>query len=107
LDAVDRVNRRLRGDGGLPASSPQSAIRNPQSAVAGATPLVALGTSTGGPLALAAVLGCLPADFPAAVLMVQHIDPEHARALADWLQARARLPVRIAVGGERPQPGVA
>jgi chemotaxis response regulator CheB len=112
LDAVDRVNRRLRGergsragDSGVQEANPQSAIRSPQSSAA--VPLVALGTSTGGPLALATVLGALPADFPAPVLIAQHIDAEHARCLADWLQGRTRLTVRAAVGGERPQPGVA
>jgi chemotaxis response regulator CheB len=112
LDAVDRVNRRLHREGGPPTAdaaptsgNPQSAIRNSQSR--DAVPLVALGTSTGGPLALAAVLGALPANFPAPVLIAQHIDAEHARGLADWLQGRARIAVRPALGGERPQPGVA
>src|SRR5207253_4614803 len=68
-------------------------------------PLVALGTSTGGPLALATILGELPADFPAAVLVVQHIGAEHAPCLTTWLQARSRLPVRTACAGDRPEPG--
>jgi len=69
------------------------------------TCLVALGTSTGGPLALSTILSELPADFPAPVLIVQHIGAEHASCLTAWLQARARLPVRTAVAGDRPQPG--
>jgi two-component system, chemotaxis family, response regulator WspF len=105
LEAVDRVNRRLRPDAAGPAPEAQPAPRRPQAGKA--VPLVALGTSTGGPLALAAALGALPADFPAAVLLVQHLDPEYVPSLADWLQARTRLAVRIARGGERPQPGVA
>src|SRR5207253_6965275 len=59
----------------------------------------------GGPLALATILGELPADFPAAVLIVQHIGAEHASCLAGWLQARSRLPVRTALAGDRPEPG--
>ena len=67
--------------------------------------LVGLGVSTGGPDALAAVLGALPVGFPAAVLVVQHIAAEYAPGLADALTPRCRLPVRIARGGDIPQPG--
>ncbi len=40
--------------------------------LAGQVPIVAIGASAGGPLAVAAVLGGLPAAFPAAVALVQH-----------------------------------
>jgi chemotaxis response regulator CheB len=105
LDAVERVNRHLRRDTAGPTADAGPVPRSPPAGKA--APLVALGASTGGPLALAAALGALPADFPAAVLLVQHIDPDCAPTLAGWLQARTRLAVRTALGGERPQPGVA
>src|SRR5262245_50951315 len=54
-------------------------------------PLLALGSSTGGPEALAQILGDLPADFPAGVVIVQHIAADFAPSLAVWLQGRARL----------------
>jgi chemotaxis response regulator CheB len=59
-------------------------------------PIVALGASTGGPQALAQVISHLPADFPGAVLIAQHVDNQFAPALADWLQHHSALPVRIA-----------
>jgi two-component system response regulator WspF len=59
-------------------------------------PIVAIGASTGGPQALAQVISHLPADFPAAVLIAQHVDHQFAPALADWLQHHSALPVRIA-----------
>jgi two-component system response regulator WspF len=68
-------------------------------------PLVALGASTGGPEALAQILGALPAGLPAAVVVVQHIAAEFAPSLAAWLQGRTRLPVRLAAAGEAPAPG--
>ncbi len=108
LEAVDRVNRRLRRPCD-PAPAPPAPDRRADAvplARTTAVPLVALGTSTGGPLALAAILGALPADFPAPVLVAQHIDAEHASALISWLQARSRLEVRAARRGEPPQPGV-
>ncbi len=68
--------------------------------------LVAIGVSTGGPDALAAVLSALPANFSAAVLVAQHIAAEYAPGLADALRPRCRLPVHIARSGDVPQPGV-
>jgi two-component system response regulator WspF len=59
-------------------------------------PIVAIGASTGGPQALAKVLSSLPANFPGAVLIAQHVDAHFAPALAAWLQQHCVLPVRIA-----------
>jgi two-component system response regulator WspF len=69
-------------------------------------PLVCIGTSAGGPAALARLLSGLPADFPAAIVIVQHVDAQFARGLADWLASHAKLPVRLAEEGDRLQPGV-
>jgi two-component system response regulator WspF len=68
-------------------------------------PLVALGASTGGPEALARLLGGLPADLPAAVVIAQHIAAEFAPSLATWLQGRTPLRVRVATPGAGPVPG--
>jgi two-component system response regulator WspF len=51
------------------------------------------------------VLAHLPADFPAAVVVVQHVDAQFASGLADWLDGQTRLPVRLAREGDRPEPG--
>jgi two-component system response regulator WspF len=69
-------------------------------------PLVAIGTSTGGPEALAAVLEQLPVAFPAPVVVVQHISAEFVPNLVVWLQGRCRLAVEAARPGGRPRPGV-
>jgi two-component system chemotaxis response regulator CheB len=68
--------------------------------------LVAVGTSTGGPPALVAILAALPADFPLPILLVNHIAPSFAASFVDWLGGYVRLPVRAARDGEpAPQPG--
>lgn len=67
--------------------------------------LVAIGASAGGPSALAKVLGALPARFPAAVVIVQHVDEQFAPSLANWLQSQTALPVRLAEFADRPQTG--
>jgi two-component system response regulator WspF len=69
-----------------------------------APPLLALGSSTGGPEALAQVLSDLPGDLPAAVVIVQHIAADFAPSLAAWLQGRTRLRVSIASAGNEPKP---
>lgn len=71
----------------------------------GRVPLLALGASTGGPQALARVLASLPAELPAAVLIVQHIDGEFSSGLVEWLATHSALPVQLARRGETPLAG--
>ncbi|MFK8331642.1 chemotaxis response regulator protein-glutamate methylesterase [Pseudomonas sp. BJa5] len=67
--------------------------------------LVAIGSSAGGPAALEVLLKGLPRDFPAAIVLVQHVDQVFAAGMADWLSSASGLPVRLACEGEAPQPG--
>ena len=69
-------------------------------------PLLLIGSSTGGPDALATVLSTLPPDFPGAVVIAQHIAAEFAPSLAEWLGAHCRLPVRTARMGDTPSVGI-
>jgi two-component system response regulator WspF len=68
--------------------------------------LVVVGSSAGGPSALAAVLRPLPHDFPAAVVVVQHIDAEFAPSMASWLSEQTAMTVRIARERDKPGPGI-
>lgn len=73
---------------------------------AGAAPaLVAVGSSTGGPQALAQILGALPANYPVPVLCVQHIATGFMTSLVDWLASHCKLKVRLAREGDVPQAG--
>jgi two-component system response regulator WspF len=67
--------------------------------------LVVIGASAGGPAALAKILSQLPADFSSPVILVQHVDVQFAKGLADWLQYQTPLKVRIAQEGDQPVPG--
>jgi two-component system response regulator WspF len=66
--------------------------------------LVAIGSSTGGPAALAKLLAELPSGFGAAIVIIQHIDQEFAAGLAEWLGTFTKLKVNIAVAGQTPLP---
>jgi chemotaxis response regulator CheB len=68
-------------------------------------PLVVIGASAGGPAALAVVLRGIPKDFPAAMVVVQHVDARFAVGMADWLSRQCALPVMVAREGERPAVG--
>ena len=55
---------------------------------------VAIGASTGGPVALTQIIPALPERFPVPVLVVQHMPPGFTGPLAQRLDAAARIPVR-------------
>ena len=67
--------------------------------------LVVIGSSAGGPAALEILLKGLPRDFPAAIVLVQHVDQVFAQGMAQWLGTACAMPVRLARDGEPPQPG--
>jgi two-component system chemotaxis response regulator CheB len=67
--------------------------------------VVVVAASMGGVAALGQLLGPLPADFPAAVLVVQHLSPDHPSRLAAVLRGRTALRVQEAAGGEAVQAG--
>jgi two-component system, chemotaxis family, protein-glutamate methylesterase/glutaminase len=68
--------------------------------------VVAIAVSTGGPTALAEVLSHLPANFPAPILLVQHMPQMFTRFLAERLNGQTPLTVKEAADGEPVQPGV-
>lgn len=124
--ALDAVNTPVLGPGGkLEGAAPflqklerlevlcKNSVSQPQpvklaSAAAeksaGTPYLAAIGSSTGGPAALAKLLAELPADFGAVVVIIQHIDREFAAGLAEWLGMFTKLKVNLAVEGQTPSP---
>jgi two-component system response regulator WspF len=66
---------------------------------------VLIGSSAGGPAALSTILSALPADLPAAVIIVQHIDEKFCHDLAKWLATTSRLPVEVAAENSLIQTG--
>ncbi|WPP01336.1 chemotaxis response regulator protein-glutamate methylesterase [Pseudomonas sp. HR96] len=69
--------------------------------------LVAIGTSTGGPVALQRVLTQLPANFPAPIVLIQHMPAAFTRAFAERLDKLCRISVKEAEDGDVLRPGLA
>lgn len=72
---------------------------------AGPINAVAIGTSTGGPNALAELVSGLPADLPVPLLIVQHMPPMFTRLLAERLTSQSAIKVSEAKSGEVLQAG--
>lgn len=68
---------------------------------------VAIGTSTGGPVALSHVIPHLPANFPLPILIVQHMPMGFTRPLADRLNSQSKIAVHEALNGMILEPGTA
>jgi two-component system, chemotaxis family, protein-glutamate methylesterase/glutaminase len=87
-----RVVRRLldRTPAGRPRVQPGRARRH----------IVAIAASTGGPAALARILGELSMDFPAPVLVVQHIANGFVPGFVAWLNSISTLRVKVAEARE-------
>lgn len=67
--------------------------------------VVALGASTGGPVALKTILSLLPRDFPLPILVVQHIADGFIGGFSEWLNTHIALEVKVAQEGEELKPG--
>jgi two-component system chemotaxis response regulator CheB len=67
--------------------------------------IVGIAASTGGPPALASVLGALDRSFPAPILLVQHMGAPFMEGFAAWLAEQTRLRVKLAENREVPVPG--
>lgn len=101
LAKIETIHRLIGGDGRTAASNPKGIP-----AQAGREHLlVTLGASAGGPAALAKVLASLPAHFRAPIVVIQHVDVQFARGLAEWLGSQTRLQVRLARHGDSPEAG--
>jgi two-component system chemotaxis response regulator CheB len=67
--------------------------------------VVAIAASTGGPQAIHHILAQLPADFPAPIVITQHIAEGFTQGLVDWLDMGTPLKVRVAGHGDRLAAG--
>ncbi|MCT8166327.1 MULTISPECIES: chemotaxis response regulator protein-glutamate methylesterase [unclassified Pseudomonas] len=136
VHTISRSNRRFgsyAGPAAATAAAPASTAQAPASSLASATPapvrsaaparvapaaaspapkrkpykLVAIGTSTGGPVALQRVLTQLPASFPAPIVLIQHMPAAFTKAFAERLDKLCKISVKEAEDGDVLRPGLA
>ncbi len=126
INTISRSNRRYSSTASVaaplatvsrgayaPAVTSPAASRAGQPTVVTAAPrrksyrLVAIGTSTGGPVALQRVLTQLPGSFPAPIVLVQHMPAAFTKAFAERLDKLCKIRVKEAEDGDLLRPGLA
>lgn len=100
LTKIDNIRKLIRDK-----SHHRGTVATDNALLASQQKLIAIGASAGGPAALAKVLAALPKDLPAALVVIQHVDERFAAGMAEWLSLQSRLPVRVAMEGDRPITG--
>lgn len=103
MSEVKLVRRRSRAK--LPGDMPGIPLISESLPAIKDIKAVTIGASTGGPPVIETILSGLPNDFPAPILIVQHIASGFVRGFADWLANSSRISVNIAVQGEFFLPG--
>ncbi|MBB1519664.1 protein-glutamate methylesterase/protein-glutamine glutaminase [Aquipseudomonas guryensis] len=135
VHSIARSNRRYSGYSSAPVAAPVAPAPAARSAAPAAAPaarsaaapagatasaggnspapkrksykLVAIGTSTGGPVALQRVLTQLPANFPSPIVLIQHMPAAFTKAFAERLDKLCRISVKEAEDGDVLRPGLA
>lgn len=93
-----------------PRARPEPAVAAPAGNSLSANPrykLLAIGTSTGGPVALQTILTQLPANFPYPIVLVQHMPAAFTKAFSQRLNGLCKIEVREAADGDVLKAGVA
>lgn len=90
-----------------PETTPPQPSTAPRKSAAKSFSVVAIGTSTGGPVALQTVLTTLPANFPLPIVLIQHMPAAFTKAFAERLNSLCKITVKEAEDGESLRPGVA
>ena len=117
LTSIPNVTRRptagLAGSVARPLTDRPPAASTPNAQTTAPTKkhgqyrLVAIGTSTGGPVALQKVLCELPADFPLPIVLVQHMPGTFTTAFSERLNSLCNITVKEAHDGDVLAPGTA
>jgi two-component system, chemotaxis family, protein-glutamate methylesterase/glutaminase len=98
----EKLRAKLQTEVRIKAAEPAPPVSRP---APGRVDMVAIGASTGGPPAVQLIITALPADFPAAVVVAQHMPPGFTLYFAERLSKAAKLPVKEGANGDLVKPG--
>ncbi len=104
-ELIPKIKALCRPPPALSAPAPRWGGNEPAGRLAPRPEILAIGVSTGGPNALSVLLAGLPRDFPAPIVIVQHMPPLFTRLLAERLATVSGLPAREGRSGAVLQPG--
>ncbi len=102
VPVITRLRRRMMVE---PVAAPVFPQARLEPALASYQQVFVLASSTGGPQALACLLPQLEADFPAPILIAQHISDGFIEGMAQWLSGLCKLSVKVAEDGEYLRAG--
>jgi len=100
VKVVKRNRRVLKKSASLSPPTLQSKLN-----ISSTSKLIAIGVSTGGPPLIQKILSGLPKNFPAPVLIVQHMTHGFIDGFVEWLSSTCNFPVHVAKQGNNPLPG--
>lgn len=103
IKAIAKLPRKRVSDSSRIMLKPPSAVR--LTPATNLVRIVAIGTSTGGPNALATLVKSLPDTLSVPILIVQHMPPIFTKLLADRLNGLTKLSVKEAMHGVVIKPG--
>lgn len=100
LAKIKTMDKLIRHSGGNQAMQPRPRQSGPERREAAISTLVAIGASTGGPLAVSKMLAGWVPPPGCAIVVVQHIDENFAEHFAKWLGEQLQMPVRAIEHGD-------
>ena len=106
-ELLDTIQELLEDPGPAPRPASRAPLRTGSPGDGEPFRLLAIGSSTGGPEALTRVLGGLPGDFPAPIVIVQHMPAQFTRPFAMRLDSKCAIRVKEGEAGDELQSGVA
>jgi len=99
IKKIEIISRLIGND-----SRPKKGTKHkPQAFSLSDTPMIVMGSSTGGPRALADILSRMPEKLGVSVVVVQHVDAQFADGLVSWLGGQTKLKVELAKEGMHPE----
>jgi two-component system, chemotaxis family, response regulator WspF len=101
-DSIQNFKRKIKNISNLHRTV-NKRQRTPQVVVDKGVPLIAIGSSTGGPAALVTVLSKIKPDIHAVVVIIQHMDDQFSRGMVKWIDEQTDIKVEMAKDNQKAE----